>query len=424
MGKCLFMRKGETHTEPRQGLPSGYTELEYIQSSGTQHIDTGFVPNQDTRVVMDFDAVSIPNGKTATLFSARGNGTNGGWSVNAFAVFAQSSFTTLVDQYASAYVTPSVSSSGRHTVDKNKNVTFFDGNEIQRFTYTAFTSAVQLRLLYDNQPSGGDEHPFGGKLYSCQIYDNGNLVRDFIPCINPSGAVGLYDKVTKAFFGNAGTGTFGCNLDFENQTWEQIITACQTNTVPSIWQVGDQKAMTINGTDYLIDIIGKNHDDYAHGSGKAPLTFQLHDVFDSWQMNPSNQNNSGWVNCAMRKTHLPEVMTKLPTEVQTGIKEVNKLGSAGGGSSTISTIADKLFLLSEVEIFGTASNSFSGEGTQYDYYKAGNSKEKYYNGSNQTWWTRSPHTGTKYWVGVKNDGSNSFYYGAVGSNYVSFAFCF
>ena len=34
-----------------------YTELEYIQSSGTQYIDTGFKPNQDTRVVTKFDMI-------------------------------------------------------------------------------------------------------------------------------------------------------------------------------------------------------------------------------------------------------------------------------------------------------------------------------------------------------------------------------
>ena len=45
-------------------------------------------------------------------------------------------------------------------------------------------------------------------LYSCQIYDNGTLVRDFVPCINGSGEVGLYDLVGKQFYGNAGTGVF------------------------------------------------------------------------------------------------------------------------------------------------------------------------------------------------------------------------
>ena len=59
MGKCLFMRKGESHTAPKQGLPSGYTELAYIQSSGTQYINTGFKQNQNSRVVMHVNPISI-----------------------------------------------------------------------------------------------------------------------------------------------------------------------------------------------------------------------------------------------------------------------------------------------------------------------------------------------------------------------------
>ena len=78
-----------------------------------------------------------------------------------------------------------------------------------------------------------------------------------------------------------GTGydiTFGPSYDpvFANNTWEQIIAACHSGRVPSAWAVGNSKPMTIGGLDYQIDIIGKNHDDYSDGSGKAPLTCQLH----------------------------------------------------------------------------------------------------------------------------------------------------
>lgn len=45
-------------------------------------------------------------------------------------------------------------------------------------------------------------------MYSCKIYDNETLVRDFVPCKNATGAVGLYDTVEGQFYANAGTGTF------------------------------------------------------------------------------------------------------------------------------------------------------------------------------------------------------------------------
>ena len=227
-----------------------------------------------------------------------------------------------------------------------------------------------------------------------------------------------------------GTGydiTFAPSYDpvFANNTWEQIIAACHNNEVPDTWKVADQKAMTIKGVDYLIDIIGKNHDDYSDGSGKAPLTFQLHDCyFDTKDMNSSNTNNGGWTSCAMRQTHLPAILSQMPTEVQNGIREVNKLTSAGNQSDTINTTSDKLFLLSEIEIFGRASNSKSGEGTQYDYYKAGNSKVKSYNGNARHWWERSPFARYfKSFCRVFRDG-DATYTNANSGLGVAFGFCF
>ena len=84
------------------------------------------------------------------------------------------------------------------------------------------------------------------------------------------------------------------------------------------------------------------------------------------------------------------LLTKLPSALQNVIKAVNKLTSAGNQSATIQTTSDKLFLLSEVEIFGSTTYSKSGEGSQYAYYKAGNSKVKKVNGSASEWWERSP----------------------------------
>ena len=212
--------------------------------------------------------------------------------------------------------------------------------------------------------------------------------------------------------------------NFADNTWEQIIAVCQKKIVPPTWKVGDQKAMTIGGTDYLIDIIGINHDTYTAG-GTAPLTFQLHDCYgETKNMNSSNTNSGGWTSCAMRSTHLPAILALMPTEVQNGIREVNKLTSAGSQSATINTTADKLFLLSEIEIFGSVSYSKSGEGTQYDYYKAGNSKVKKYNGSANSWWERSPNGSySTYFCFVNSNGYADFYF-ASDAYGVAFGFCF
>ena len=214
--------------------------------------------------------------------------------------------------------------------------------------------------------------------------------------------------------------------NFSDNEWSDIIAACQSRRVPKSWVVGNSKTMTINGVDYQIDIIGKNHDDYSDGSGKAPLTFQMHDCYaDKKGMNNSPTNSGGWTSCAMRNTHLPAILAMMPTEVQNGIREVNKLTSAGDLSSTINTTADKLFLLSEIEIFGSVSFSFAGEGTQYDYYKAGNSRVKKVNGTEKEWWERSPYKSQN--VFFCNVGTGTGGAGANGAPIalgVAFGFCF
>ena len=212
--------------------------------------------------------------------------------------------------------------------------------------------------------------------------------------------------------------------NFADNDWASIIAACHSGSVPSTWVVGNSKTMTINGASYQVDIIGKNHDTYTAG-GKAPLTFQLHDCYgETKNMNSSDTNSGGWTSCAMRSTHLPAILALMPTEIQNGIREVNKLTSAGSQSATINTTADKLFLLSEVEIFGSTSYSAAGEGTQYDYYKAGNSKVKKRNGSADAWWERSPNgSNSAAFCSVYSNG-NARYSSASRANGVAFGFCF
>ena len=223
-----------------------------------------------------------------------------------------------------------------------------------------------------------------------------------------------------------GTGydiTFKPSYDpvFANNTWEQIIAACHNNEVPETWKVADQKPMTIGGSDYLIDIIGKNHDDYADGSGKAPLTFQLHDFYgEQKNMNGADTNTVGWTSCAMRRVHLPTILSKMPVKVQNGIREVNKLTSAGNESHVINTTADKLFLLSEKEVFGTSGYTAYNEGRQYEYYKDSNKTNK----SGAFWWLRSPYISNAKDFCLVDYKGQLYHEFASTAFKVSFAFCF
>lgn len=214
---------------------------------------------------------------------------------------------------------------------------------------------------------------------------------------------------------------------FANNDWAAIIEACHANEVPDTW-VADgtcYKDMDIGGKAYRIDIIGKNHDDLADGTGKAPLTFQMHDCYDTtYQMNSSNTNAGGWRDCQMRTQTMPALKALLPAEVQAGIRAVNKLTSAGNQSSIIVTTSDDLFFPSEVEVFGYTKYSFAGEGTQYDYYKAGNSKVKNLSGSASWWWDRSPYSNDSARFCAVISSGDSAWGSARTSGGVPFSFCF
>ena len=174
---------------------------------------------------------------------------------------------------------------------------------------------------------------------------------------------------------------------FGNNSWAAIIKACQEKQVPDTWHVGDRCNMAIDKKTYAIDIIGKNHDDYADGSGKAPLTFQMHTTYATqYKMNGAEYNNCGWKNCLVRTSNaFPALKKVMPAEVVAALKAVTKKTTAGGASSSIDTTSDTLFLLSEIEVQGTRTHSYAGEGTQYAYYKTAANRKK-----NRAWYLRSP----------------------------------
>ena len=243
------------------------------------------------------------------------------------------------------------------------------------------------------------------------------------------GIDGVARKIKKGYIGVDGVArlcwaAFDGDPVFANNTWEDIAAACQAGVVPDTWSVGDQKTMTIDGVDYAIDIIGKNHDNYSDGSGKAPLTFQIHPVYKLLTMNAGDTNVGGWERSKMRTEHIPSIFEKMPESVRTSIRKVNKLTSAGGKSELITTTADDLFLLSEIEVFGVANFSLDGEGTQYEYHKTKANRAKTLQGTGYSWWLRSPYKfDNAHFARVDTTGNGNAAVGS-GSNGVAFAFCF
>lgn len=186
--------------EPSASLPSGYKKLKYIQSSGTQYINTEFIPNGNTRVVCDFQMMAAFSA-SAGVFGARTSGTS-----QIYALFHIRANTFRTDYYGYTPEFAVANDQARMTVDKNKNVTVLDG-----VTTTSAASTVSTGYplyLFAVNYTGELRYPATARIFSCQIYDNGTLVRDFVPVKNSVGTVGLYDVVNSVFYANAGTGAF------------------------------------------------------------------------------------------------------------------------------------------------------------------------------------------------------------------------
>ena len=197
--------------------------------------------------------------------------------------------------------------------------------------------------------------------------------------------------------------------------------------------IGDQVTLSLNGTNYYFDIIGFNHDTLtdtaAYGeetaTGKAGITFQMHDLFaTTYSMNSSNTNVGGWKSSAMRTSTMETMKGYMPAAWQTAIKPVNKASGTGGGSTSgTETASDSCFLLAEIEIFGSTKYSVSGEGTQYAYYKAGNSTRKNKGGSAYSWCERSPYSGFSRNFCIVDSGGKKYVNDSSYSRGVAFGFC-
>lgn len=216
------------------------------------------------------------------------------------------------------------------------------------------------------------------------------------------------------------------NKVLANNTWAQISKASAAGKASTLWKVGDEKNISVNGETLTLVIVGFGHDDLA-GGGKAGITFGLkHLMKDQRQMNSSNTNSGGFPGSAMYSWLQNTLLKQLPSDLQAVLKSVNKKTSKGSASSTINTNAMKLFLFSEIEIFGTTTYSASGEGAQYPYFATAGNRIKHLangTGSANWWWERSPRaSGSDGFccVGSSGDANRN---GASGSDGVCFGFC-
>lgn len=211
-----FTPPEKPYSESANGLPYGYTELEYIASTGTQYIDTGVPPAQD--LIVDMRASFQGNYDSSwdcMLHAGTGDMNSGTYGLRLFgdAYTLQVCYSMYGSNgsTSSAYTNPTVSITPDqvYTIRTTNQTLTLDGvTTVGNPNPIAFTPVTQSMYLFAGRNSGSMWRRVRATLYSLKLTVGGEVVRDFLPALNPEGVPGLYDRVTKTFFTNIGSGTF------------------------------------------------------------------------------------------------------------------------------------------------------------------------------------------------------------------------
>lgn len=183
-------------------LPIGYKQLEYIESTGTQYIDTGVNPTQESSIDITIEFTHEPSSGQEAIYGSRNSDSNQFW---AYYRYNSDGFAMRFGSRATNYLiyTPAI---GIHQIQQIGKAFNVDGEKVYAPEST-FSSGTPMYLFAVNN-SGAVQYAATFRLSNCKIADAGYVLREFVPCINPSGEVGLYDLATLTFYGNAGTGFF------------------------------------------------------------------------------------------------------------------------------------------------------------------------------------------------------------------------
>lgn len=186
-------------------MPSGYTRLDYIESSGTQYIDTGYVVNSNT-------TISLKGGQSTGSGGLLGVRNNDNTNV----LFIASGSNKITLYYGRSV--PLASSETTGIVDNNITLTptQFYLNKTLIGTYSPTYQNLNLCLFALNT-NGVINAYSSSRIYYLKISENGVLVRNLIPCKrNSDSAIGMLDLKHNVFYENQGTGTFTYGTEYVN----------------------------------------------------------------------------------------------------------------------------------------------------------------------------------------------------------------
>ena len=179
----------------------GYTELEYIQCTGTQYINTEVLTKDTLKCECKFKTT-----EKKMLFGARESSAKNGLIFGYFS--GSNAYIGFGGPTTQKATTIECADGNIHTVILSNTEYKIDGENQVEISRGSFTDQYEIYLGTWNNANTADARRFIGNIYYFKIYDNDTLIREFIPVVDKNGIVCMYDKVNEKFYYNAGTGEF------------------------------------------------------------------------------------------------------------------------------------------------------------------------------------------------------------------------
>ena len=187
----------------QSGLPEGYTALEYIQSSGTQYIDTGRKLTQDSDITIDFSIVGEIN-KSAGIFGSRESASKNNLTLlREFRSVKSSFFSGDFSKYQKHRFT-AASSLERTKIRMNKAGAWVNDILKKSWSDVADFETPTNGLIFDVGNNNWTGNKAVMRLYG---YTDGSA-QQLVPCLDTDGVPCLYDLIGKTALYNQGTGSF------------------------------------------------------------------------------------------------------------------------------------------------------------------------------------------------------------------------
>lgn len=187
----------------KQEMP--YTKIKYIESTGTQYIDTKYICGNDVRIETEFEYLQIDS----VFRCIYGKQTK---TAAEDAITVSQAVNYTVQAYWKTNLTPfTLEKDRRYKMLQSQNALVLDGVDYGGWSSSITKSQLTMYLMARNN-NGSAGNFFKGRIYGFKIYESNILAMDLIPVLDSSKVPCFYDKISNELLYNKGTGEFNYSL--------------------------------------------------------------------------------------------------------------------------------------------------------------------------------------------------------------------